>query len=950
MAQELTLYPAGLITDPNPHSVAPQGALSVADNVVMRRVGQLAPRSGISPLTPPAAIGAGEIHRLFEVNGEILEWAGPVSANTGLFRQSDGAQILSGTGQTLSALSQGAHKAEAARNTYLTSTNATRRIVDASAPAPTADYAGVPQGLVPRAALVGAWVSAWFQPDEAVAYRVVFRKSINGQELYGAPSGRSDIVNPVAGAASYVTLTCPVPTSTAGAGGAIGVVAGDFCQVYRSRLSGGAAIVPSDEMFLVVEQEVQAADVTAGFMTIQDNTSDENIGASLYTNATQEGILQSNYRPPAARDLAYYAGMMFFGGTTSPYRLPCQLLDPEIVRTVLVTNNPVVGAGNDFFTVTAVDETNVGRYLGEWNLPTGYNGASPTVAGAPSIFPPGTRIGSADPATNRYYTVDAAGLPVAALATAAGPNEVELHGAIIITDIASGTFRDYFSSGLNNPGENVAGRRFEISGAALTQTNAKEAVESLAYIVSRDAARLVDCHPTIGSATEAGFLLEERNLNLCADGFTFEYAPSETFSPASRVGPWSTASVAQATQENVQNRVMYSKQLQQEAVPIVNFIDVGSEQANIQRLMETRDSLFVFKEDGLFRISGTGPFNLRLDTIDADLRLVQPKACVQHRNAVYAWTNRGFISVSGAGVRELSQQVIQSQLEESQRALLALTSGAGASGAFAFASSLFDEVYFGVPASSTLTGAQNLYVYSRRTGAFTRWNFDDASAFLCDGLYRESDNALLLGGYVTALTSPAIWESQSYLSDVSYTFNLAGITNLGNNLFSLTAAAWPAGYTPTKGDVWDVGGVECIVSAYSTGLTATVYSTGVPAGVAATAHKAFEALIKFKVKEARNPGALKHWSQVVAVLEEGKKMLSFDMGFSSNVYSGRNTVSPSLDYTEQSLPRVVRCAPSRNASRAAELYVDFSIRQAASSWRIAGMTLTYNATSTRVQT
>ena len=951
MAQELTLYPAGLITDPNPHSAAPQGALTAAENVVMRRAGQLSPREGTTPLTAPAAIGAGEIHRLFDTDGELLEWAGPTSTNTGLFRQSDGAQILSGTGQALTALSQAAHKAEAARNTYITTTSATRRIVNAAAAVPTADYAGVPQGLVPRAVAQTGSANDWFAGDEAVAYRIVFRKLINGQQLFGAPSGRSDIENPVAAPSAYNEITIPIPVSTAGANGAIGVVEGDVCQVYRSRLSGGASITPSDEMFLVLEQEVTAADITAQFMLVKDLTADENLGASLYTNATQQGILQANARPPAARDLAYYSGMMFYGGTTSPHRIACSLLEPEVLRTVVVS--AVVGAGLDYFTVPvgSASLSDVGRYLGNWNLPTGNNGADPINAGAPSVYGPGTRIGSVDLATGRYYTVDDFGNQVFAAATYAGPNTVELHGTVIFTDIASMIPRAYFTSAIWNPGENVAGRRFNVPGAAGTAVNAEEVIESLAYIVGRDTSRKIDVHPTIGSATEAGFILEERNINFCPDGFTFGYAPADTFSPSSYFGPYlGLNNPATSRQENVQNRVMYSKQLEQEAVPIVNFVDVGSEKANIQRLMETRDSLFIFKEDGLFRISGTGPFNLRLDTIDADLRLVQPKACVQHRNAVYAWTNRGFISVSDSGVRELSQQVIQSEIADTQQALIQNTSGLAVSGAFAFASSLHDEVYFAAPAAANLYGALVLYVYSRRTGAFTRWDFSASGNYLCDGLYRKSDGALILAGYANTLLNPELWQGQNIRSDQAYPLTVASITSLGGDKYDIQVAAFPAGYTPTKGDAWVVGGVDCLVDAFDGALTVTVIATGAPAGVAATAHRAYESLVRFKVKEASNPGALKHWSQVVAVLDDGRKMTDLVMGFSSNVSPTRSTVSPSLTYTETTQPRVVRCAPTRNASRAAELFVDIAIAQALSTWRLSGMTLTYNVTSTRVQT
>lgn len=104
------------------------------------------------------------------------------------------------------------------------------------------------------------------------------------------------------------------------------------------------------------------------------------------------------------------------------------------------------------------------------------------------------------------------------------------------------------------------------------------------------------------------------------------------------------------------NRIYYSKLLQPEAVPIVNFLDVGSSDKEILRIFPLRDSLFVFKEDGLYRISGeSSPFVLSL--FDSSCILLAPDSVDVLSNIVYCWTTQGISAVSEAGVNNISRPI-----------------------------------------------------------------------------------------------------------------------------------------------------------------------------------------------------------------------------------------------------------------------------------------------------
>jgi hypothetical protein len=111
-----------------------------------------------------------------------------------------------------------------------------------------------------------------------------------------------------------------------------------------------------------------------------------------------------------------------------------------------------------------------------------------------------------------------------------------------------------------------------------------------------------------------------------------------------------------ADNEVLINRIYYSQYLTPEGVPLVNTIDVGSKDKAILRIFPLRDSLFVFKEDGLFRISGeTAPFTLQL--FDSSVVLVPPDSVDVSNNLIFAWTTKGIHTVSEAGVNIISRPI-----------------------------------------------------------------------------------------------------------------------------------------------------------------------------------------------------------------------------------------------------------------------------------------------------
>lgn len=104
------------------------------------------------------------------------------------------------------------------------------------------------------------------------------------------------------------------------------------------------------------------------------------------------------------------------------------------------------------------------------------------------------------------------------------------------------------------------------------------------------------------------------------------------------------------------NRIYYSKFSQPEAVPISNYFDVGAEDKQILRIFPLRDSLFVFKEDGLYRISGeSAPFTL--DLFDSSFIVTAPDSVNVCNNVIFAWTTQGIQSLTESGGAVVSRPI-----------------------------------------------------------------------------------------------------------------------------------------------------------------------------------------------------------------------------------------------------------------------------------------------------
>jgi hypothetical protein len=224
-------------------------------------------------------------------------------------------------------------------------------------------------------------------------------------------------------------------------------------------------------------------------------------------------------------------------------------------------------------------------------------------------------------------------------------------------------------------------------------------------------------------------LIEERSL-----GGSIFYAISDAGAAFSPTIPASGTSYA-STNESLPNRVFISKTNEPEAVPILNFLDVGSARQPIRRGIALRDSLFILKDDGIFRITGETFADFRVSLFDSTTKIMADETAVAFNNQVFCLSDQGVVAISEAGVAIMSRQIENTliKLMTSQYTNFAST-------AWAFAYESERKYGLGIITETDDTYTTQIFVYNVITSSWTRW----PRPFSC-GVVSDRDGKLYCG-------------------------------------------------------------------------------------------------------------------------------------------------------------------------------------------------------------
>jgi hypothetical protein len=105
------------------------------------------------------------------------------------------------------------------------------------------------------------------------------------------------------------------------------------------------------------------------------------------------------------------------------------------------------------------------------------------------------------------------------------------------------------------------------------------------------------------------------------------------------------------------NALYFSKRDQPESVPLGYQLLVGSSDEPILRIIPLRESLFIFKTDGLFRLTGYDVSNFSVTLFDNTAILKAVDSAVVLRNQIYFFGTQGVSRVSEGGIQKISNPI-----------------------------------------------------------------------------------------------------------------------------------------------------------------------------------------------------------------------------------------------------------------------------------------------------
>jgi hypothetical protein len=406
-----------------------------------------------------------------------------------------------------------------------------------------------------------------------------------------------------------------------------------FYQIYRTPLtsSTGAVVLnnldPGDECQLADEDNPSATDISNGYISFHDVTPESFLGAYLYTNPnTGDGIAQANEVPPLAKDMVTFKGYTFYSNTQTKQRLNSALLS-------------VLNLVADTSTITITDGSTSTTYT----------------------------FSASEDIANKKILISTAATPAQQVDETARSLER------VINRNASDIVYAYYLSGPDDvPGlllfeaRNLGQNKFYITSNS--QATSDEFNPSLGTITAITAISLANpTHITCvghGLSTNDVVVISGSNSTPTVDGpRTITKIDADHFTVPVNVtvagnrGGWQLLSnIPGSDNEVAPNRIYYSKIQQPEAVPLLNYVEVGPKDKEVLRVIALRDNLFVLKEEAVYRLSGlVAPFTVSL--FDSSTEIKAPDSAVVLNNLIYCYTSQGIATISDTGVSIISRPI-----------------------------------------------------------------------------------------------------------------------------------------------------------------------------------------------------------------------------------------------------------------------------------------------------
>lgn len=619
MKQTLDRQFLGLHLHTNAYT-APEGALFQADNVVVDEPGVLSKMRGVnrygSALSAPgSALGEFE-EKLVVLDGTTIKY------------DSDGVGTLASVSGTHTAPTGYTMRfVESLWNLYFTTADGVKRL-DSFSNAPA--RGGMPKGLDVQVEH-SAGGSGWMGLDTQVAYKILWGRTLeNGQEVVGAPSERTVHVNAWATGLAYTRAGTTITVAHDDHGYSNGSVVSIRNATHPVQIPDGDYTITSVDN--ENEYTFTAVGTPAGSGTLDDAQIHDTTGVSTIPDEIVAGDWYEYYRTEQSAGSTVDPGGIYY-----------------LVRRTVVTSADIT-AGE----VSGTDDLG-DAFLGE-QLYT--NGTAE--GGSQANYRPPHAADIALWKGHLWYAntwrehelvldlVDETGL-------------VDDTSSLTLTD--GTTTRTYtFTAGANDTATQKFHRH---TGATTSAENIRITMQNFAHVVNRDAGQSVWYAEYISGANDVpGQVrvyargLDDTSLSLTCDAST----TGDNFSPQIPTSGTTYAS----DHSHSPNGLWYSKRDEPDAVPLFNDEQIGSRNEAILRVVPLRDSLIVFSERNIYRVSGEDPASFDIRLLETGVRLLAANSCAVLNDQVFCYTTQGVTAVDENGAKVVSFQGIEDELNRVQ--------------------------------------------------------------------------------------------------------------------------------------------------------------------------------------------------------------------------------------------------------------------------------------------
>ena len=420
--------------------------------------------------------------------------------------------------------------------------------------------------------------------------------------------------------------------------------------------------------------------------------------------------------------------------------------------------------------------------------------------------------------------------------------------------------------------EDASADEFQVVTSGTAAQNINDTARSLVRVINNSTTntRLNGFYLSDFDELPGQILVEEKGVGGAAFSAIFS-GSSVAWNPPL---PSSGTSIS-STNDAFEHYLYFSKSQQPDAVPLTNFFAVGSADRKILRILPLRDALFIFKEDGIFRLTGVDEASFRVDLLDNTVTLLGAETASILNNQIYLLTEQGVATVSDTGVRVISRSIEIDLLELLSEDLDGVIE-------HSFGVSYESDrkyILFTIERSSD-TVATQAYVYNNATSTWTRWTLSKTC-----GLVRRFDDKLYLGD----ATSNSVNVERKSRDFTDYVDDEIDVTLLTVNEDQLTFSSI-AGM-----EVGDIIFESSTIFAKIVAIDSETEVITVNRSVGFTPGtiqllKAIESIVEFLPEVSKNAGSLKQYRELSSLFKTAV-FDSLQVGFKSDLSPAREEVS-----------------------------------------------------------